>query len=206
MLLLKAFVLGFSVAAPIGPVGMLVISRGLNQGRRSALETGLGDGLSLATYALLAALGLENLFNSIPWLRPWFCILGAIVMVYFGIKIWRLKPALQSADINSSRGYILSTYLFAMTSPATILVFAGFYSGMSIGAGSLDFINLIGFAFAVLLGSLAWWIILSMLLHWLKPRLGIGILHKINMASALVFFVFAVMALYNLPPVHFTSF
>ncbi len=206
MLLLTAFILGFSVAAPIGPVGMLFISRGLNHGRRAALETGLGDALSLATYALLAALGLETLFSALPWLRPMFYVIGAVLMIYFGLKLWRSKPSTDAAEIENKGGYILSTYLFAMTSPATILVFVGFYSVIGIGlTSSAGSIPLIAIAVAVFLGALTWWILLGLILHWIKPRLGPAILHKINMASALVFFAFAAMALWSLFVPYFTS-
>ncbi len=41
-LLLKGLAIGFSIAAPVGPIGVLVIKRTLSQGRVYGLLSGLG--------------------------------------------------------------------------------------------------------------------------------------------------------------------
>jgi threonine/homoserine/homoserine lactone efflux protein len=55
---LSAVGLGFSVAAPVGPIGVLCIRRTLADGRTVGLACGLGAATADAFYGLVAGLGL----------------------------------------------------------------------------------------------------------------------------------------------------
>ncbi len=64
-LLLKGFVLGFAIAAPIGPIGLLCIRRTLTDGQASGLISGLGAVTADASYGLIAASSLMSIALSL---------------------------------------------------------------------------------------------------------------------------------------------
>ena len=58
-ILVKGFIIGVVVSAPLGPVGVLCIQRTLNKGRWYGFVTGLGASLSDIAYALLTGYGMS---------------------------------------------------------------------------------------------------------------------------------------------------
>ena len=56
--LLKGIAIGFSIAAPVGPIGVLCIRRSLAEGSLMGLFNGLGAATADATYGFVAAFGL----------------------------------------------------------------------------------------------------------------------------------------------------
>jgi threonine/homoserine/homoserine lactone efflux protein len=58
-LFIRGLVLGFAIAAPVGPIGLLCIQRTLNQGRLVGLVSGLGAATADAIYGAIAAFGLS---------------------------------------------------------------------------------------------------------------------------------------------------
>ena len=57
-LLFSGLVIGFSIAAPVGPIGVLCIRRTLAEGRLHGLVSGLGAATADAVYGCIAAFGL----------------------------------------------------------------------------------------------------------------------------------------------------
>ncbi len=64
VVLLKGLLIGFAIAAPIGPNGILCIQRSLHSGFKMGLMTGLGVAIAHGTYGLLACFGLTS-FSSL---------------------------------------------------------------------------------------------------------------------------------------------
>src|SRR3546814_12158049 len=61
--LLKGMAIGFAMAVPVGPVGLLCIRRTLNYGLVIGLLSGLGAALADALFAPAAAGGLASLMD-----------------------------------------------------------------------------------------------------------------------------------------------
>ena len=57
-LFLRGLVIGLSIAAPVGPIGVLCIRRTLAQGRSYGLVSGLGAATADAVYGCAAGFGL----------------------------------------------------------------------------------------------------------------------------------------------------
>jgi threonine/homoserine/homoserine lactone efflux protein len=60
----KGIIIGFSIAVPVGPIGVLCINRTLVQGRISGLVSGLGAATADAIYSCIAGFW----FTFIKWL------------------------------------------------------------------------------------------------------------------------------------------
>ncbi len=58
--LIRGVVVGASIAAPVGPIGVLCIRRTLAGGRVAGFASGLGAATADAAYGAIAALGLTS--------------------------------------------------------------------------------------------------------------------------------------------------
>ena len=84
--LIKGIVLGFSIAAPVGPIGILCIRKTLQYGRLSGFFSGLGAALADMIYGSIAAFGLTIISNALLAFQFWLRLSGGIFLVYLGIK------------------------------------------------------------------------------------------------------------------------
>src|SRR6266508_907368 len=89
----RGFVLGFAVAAVVGPIGMLCIRRSLTSGFVIGFLSGLGAAVADATYASLAAFGVSALTSLLVEQRLWLRLVGGLFLVYLGVRTLRSAPA-----------------------------------------------------------------------------------------------------------------
>ena len=80
-LLVKGFIIGVVVSAPLGPVGVLCIQRTLNKGRWYGFVTGLGASLSDIAYALLTGYGMSFMFDFIAANQMYLQLLGSVMFL-----------------------------------------------------------------------------------------------------------------------------
>ena len=195
----QGVVIGFSIAAPVGPIGVLCIRRSLTDGPRIGFAAGLGAALADAFYGGVAALGLTSISSFLVDQQFWLGLIGGAFLCCLGLRTMRSPVAEKSAQ-NESKGFALtcvSTLGLTLTNPATILsfvaIFAGFGLGKAKGAGSA-----IAMVSGVFLGSLVWWTMLSGGVGWLRQRLEPGWLVWVNRLSGLLLLAFGVLILLRL--------
>jgi threonine/homoserine/homoserine lactone efflux protein len=91
--LLKGLILGFSIAAPIGPIGVLCIRRTLAEGRASGFVSGVGAATADASYGSIAAFGLASIAAFLlSYQRP-IRIAGGLFLFYLAAKTYFSSPA-----------------------------------------------------------------------------------------------------------------
>ena len=125
LLFLRRLLLGLSISAPVGPIGLLCIRRTLAYGRLTGLLSGLGAATADGFYGMVAAFGLTFVSQFLESQSFLLRIIGGLFLVYLGITTFRSKPPEESAKLSrtSLAGSYLSTLLLTMTNPATILSF-----------------------------------------------------------------------------------
>src|SRR3990167_10296547 len=101
MLFLKGLLIGFAIAAPVGPIGVLCIQRSLHDGFKVGLMTGLGAALADGTYGLIAGFGLTAISSLLVAQQFWVRVIGGIFLLYLGIKILLTPPRNKSASSKS---------------------------------------------------------------------------------------------------------
>lgn len=159
----SGFLIGFSIAAPVGPIGILCIRRTLQGGMWSGFATGLGTAAADAVYGLVAAFGVTAVSSLLLESKGVVRLLGAGFLIWMGIRIFRSQPALPQDSLPSARPWndFGSAFLLTLSNPLTILSF----SGILAGAGVADFPENHGLAAlmvgGVFSGSLCWWLLLS---------------------------------------------
>ena len=111
--IIRGLAIGILVSAPMGPIGILCIQRTLNKGRWSGFVTGLGAALSDLIYALLTGLGMSIVIDFIEANQNILQILGSLVLVGFGLYLYRQNPAKNIRKANSSINTFTQDFIFA---------------------------------------------------------------------------------------------
>jgi len=198
---LQGLLLGFSIAIPVGPVGMLCLRRSLVEGRLVGFVSGLGAATADALYGLVAVLGLTAITNVLVAQRAWLQLGGGIFLVCLGVTALRTRPPAIAAPATASPN-LLASYLsilgLTLTNPMTILAFVGIFAGLGVGTAAHgawpDCLLVAG----VFLGSAAWWLLLSLGAGWLGSRLNHRGLRALNVFSGVVILAFGVWQLTQL--------
>jgi threonine/homoserine/homoserine lactone efflux protein len=192
----RGLLLGFSIAAPVGPIGLLCIERTIAYGRRSGLATGLGAATADGLYGAVAAFGLTAISGFMVGQQVWLRLVGGIFLVYLGTKTF-LSKAAEKAVSSLHRSLFAdyaSTVFLTITNPMTILSFAAVFAGLGLadagGQGSAA-----SMVAGVVLGSALWWFALSGGVSLLGPKLNRGSLRIVSRASGVVLVGFGIFAL-----------
>lgn len=193
----QGLLLGFSIAAPVGPVGVLCIRRSMAGGFRSGLASGLGAASADAIYGTIAAAGLTLIADFLISQQFWLGLLGGAFLFYLGIKTLTSKPVFEAANVEktSVAGDYFSTLLLTLSNPMTIFSFAAIFSGMSAQALPVFRFSAFLLVLGVFLGSAGWWLILSGSVGLLRSRVTPSILTWVNRVSGVVILGFALFLL-----------
>lgn len=196
-MLLQGLILGFSIAAPVGPIGLLCIQRTLQRGRLAGFMSGLGAASADACYGLVAALGLSTVISSLLGLQFWLQLGGGLFLLGLGLKTLfaRFTPAriVATPDKAGLAGAFASILFLTLANPATILSFFAVFAGLGIEAPGTNALPLV---VGVFLGSAAWWLILSFLAGLFRRHLNDGRLRVLNVLAGLCLIGLALWALW----------
>jgi threonine/homoserine/homoserine lactone efflux protein len=195
--LLRGVVIGFAVAAPVGPIGVLCIRRTLADGRATGLVSGLGAATADAIYGCVAGFGLVFVSNFLISQRAWLRLIGGAFLLYLGVRTFLAKPAEQAASARGDGlvGAYASTFFLTLTNPLTILSFAAIFAGLGVGGASGNYLSAATLVLGVFLGSALWWIILSVTTSLFRARFSPRGLRWVNRISGAVIAGFGLIAL-----------
>jgi threonine/homoserine/homoserine lactone efflux protein len=194
-LLIQGFGLGLSIAAPVGPIGVLCIRRTLADGRLAGLVSGLGAATADAFYGSVAAFGLTAISSVLVDGQVWLKLVGGAFLIYLGARTFRAAPAERPAEARG--GGLLAAYgstlLLTLANPLTLLSFAAIFAGF--GIGSLGISAALTLVLGVFLGSAAWWLALSGGVSLLRARFDANAMRWVNRFSGVMIFAFGAVAL-----------
>jgi len=198
-LFLRGLIIGFSIAAPVGPIGILCIRRTLSEGRVSGFLSGLGAATADALYGCVAGFGLTVISSFLVDQRFWIQLVGGVFLLALGIRTLRSAPAERPAAA-SGTGLVASyasTLFLTLTNPMTIISFAGIFAALGVAETGGDLLAAAGLVLGVFIGSAAWWLLLSGGVGLMRERLSGGILRWTNRASGAILVIFGAIAVWQ---------
>jgi threonine/homoserine/homoserine lactone efflux protein len=190
-------VIGFAIAAPVGPIGVLVIRRTLLDGRLAGFISGAGAATADAFYGALAAFGLTALAGLLVSHGTWIRLIGGLFLCYLGLTTLRAQPPDRAAASNAQglgRAYA-STVFLTITNPATIISFGAVFAGLGLASTHAGYASAALLVLGVFSGSLLWWFILSGCLSLFRRRFSATGLRWVNVISGVTILVFGLAAL-----------
>ena len=159
----RGLVLGFTIAAAVGPISLLVIRRTLAEGRVVGLVSGMGVALADGTYGAMAAFGLTAITDLLIDWRRTLGVVGGLFLLWLAWRTLRSVPGEAAAEDATRRrglpGAFLSTLGLTLTNPMTILSFAALFIGLGVTGGDLGGATLL--TLGVFGGSALWWVVLT---------------------------------------------
>ena len=191
---IRGIVIGFSIAAPVGPIGILCIQRTLSQGSFYGFVSGLGAATADGCYGLIAAFSLTAALGILSGIRTWFSLIGGLYLIYLGIKAFRTVPESQNNSSKSSGliGAYLSIYILTLTNPMTILSFAAIFAGFGLGGAHQSYLSAALLVLGVFIGSAIWWLLLSSVAGFLRQKFTTPHLQWVNRISGCIIMGFGV--------------
>jgi threonine/homoserine/homoserine lactone efflux protein len=184
-LLIRGVVVGFTIAAAVGPISLLVIRRTIGHGRAYGLASGLGVAAADASYGGIAAFGLTAISGLLIAARTGLGLVGGTIVVLLGVRAILSRPGevASAADRPGLAAAAGSMYALTMTNPMTILSFAAVFAGFGFAAGATTFAQAAVLTLGVGTGSGLWWVALTSVVAWLRGKVSYRGLTWVNRIS-----------------------
>ncbi len=197
--LISGIIIGFSIAAPVGPIGLLCIQRTVMNGMRSGLSSGLGAASADAIYGAIAGIGIGIISTFLITESAWIQLTGGIALFAIGIRIYFKETSREKKEPGASRNRELknyfSTFVLTLANPITILSFMAIFTSLGI-AGSEDKVVSAGFLIVgVFTGSSLWWLFLTAAVAKVSRNPGTTLLDFVGRVSGLIIIGFGLFGI-----------
>ena len=196
--LIKGLLVGLVIAAPVGPIAMLCITRTLSEGRTAGLATGVGAALADSVYGAIAGFGLTALAALLETHSLWLRVGGGVILIVMGGRTLLSPP--HERSVGSMNGGLVfdtfSTFALTLSNPVTILVSAALFAGLGHGEGGPDLAAVGMLVLGVFSGSLLWWLFLVFSSGWVRAWFNpehMPVVHRIAGAGIAIFGVIVLL-------------
>lgn len=195
-LFLQALVIGFAVAIPLGPIGLLCIERTLSRGIGAGLSTGLGVAVADAVYAALVAYGARWVAEEMMPFRDILRFGGGAVIILLGLRTFFQKPeAKLPRRVNLSGSTFATSFVLTLANPLVLVGFIAIFAALDMGEavqGTGHALQVVG---GIFLGSMAWWVCLTGLVAAIRHHLGRRTLIWVNRCAGMVLMLLGVLVM-----------
>lgn len=203
-IIFAGIMIGILISAPMGPIGVLVIQRTLNRGRRKGLATGLGASLSDVIYCLLTAFGLSFVNEFISTHRVILQLIGSLVLVAYGIFLFVNNPTRKRVDLTKSAGRsgtflrdFATGFLLTFSNPLILFFIIGLFARFNFLDIPTSAGHYIAGFIAIATGAVGWWTGITYLIDRIRGRFTIRSMRRINRAIAILVILMAAVGTYD---------
>jgi threonine/homoserine/homoserine lactone efflux protein len=198
-LFLKGIVIGFVMAVPIGPIGIMCIRKTLTEGQLRGLIIGLGAASADLLYSCIAAFGFTAVSSVISTERVWIRLVGGTLLLFLGLRTYRAKPTNPKFNIHSSGmlGSYFYTLFLTLTNPLTIFVFIAVFAALGLENEVKIFSGSV-LVTGVFIGSCLWFLLLSSGVTLFRKKLDLEGLKWVNRIAGILIILSGVLAIVSL--------
>jgi len=200
-LFLKSCLIGFLLAVPVGPVGILCIRRTLSGRYGASLMMGGGAAAADAVYGAIAGFSVAGIGALIQQYSFYLHLFGGIFVGWLGFCVvrapLRTDPQAHMAQESLLQG-VISAFLLTISNPITLIVFAAAFAAMGITLTDDSLTQGLVLTGGVFLGATGWWAVLTTMTHLLRRQLSEVHLLWINRVSGILLIGFSAYILLNL--------
>jgi len=194
--LLKGMIIGFLIAAPVGPVAIYCIRQTVQYGRLSGFFSGLGAAVADTLYGIIAAFSLTAISDLLLAGQFWLRVVGGIFLIGIGWKTFFTKPLEKTRLLRHTTFFrdFLTTFILTMTNPMTILSYVAVFAGIGVVALGTDYLDASWLVLGVFLGSTLWWLILSEGVTLFRKKIDQKAMMWINRIAGIIIASFGILA------------
>lgn len=187
-ILLSYILLGFTLAAPIGPVNSARLDKGIKNGFWHAWVVGAGSMVADGIFMLVVYLGMVH-FLEIPIVQIFLWLFGGFILIYSGIEGIAKANAITLADSRGKDSYLkcfMTGFIMSVSSPLSILFWLGIYGSFLAKTAQMNGTgSLLIYSSMIFLGLTLWDILVASLTTGLRRFLNIYSLKAISILSGL---------------------
>jgi threonine/homoserine/homoserine lactone efflux protein len=190
--------MGFAIAAPVGPIGILCLRHAVAGGFFAGLSSGLGAACADAFYAALAAGALTFVAATLARIVVPLHLAGGAVLIVLGLRTaFASLPHLSQGSVRARAGWrpFVTTFGLTIVNPATILSFGAVVAAAGFGRGGSDLRGAAALVVGVFIGSTLWWCVLSAFASAVRRAISPAVMRAIDVASGVALSAFGVWAL-----------
>ena len=208
-LVLAGLGIGLLMAAPIGPVNVLVIQRAMAKGFWGGLAAGLGAVLGDGVLAAVGAFSIAAISDGMLAYGDTIQLVGGTLLVAFGLALLLQRPVMttpphERSHILDHMGTIPQTFILTVTNPGAVLGMAAMIGGLGSLIGGLNTnLEALILVAAVMGGSLLWWLGLSELIATIRHKLTDNRLKMINRVAGFILLAFGAALIIEIGLRHF---
>jgi len=196
---IKGLIIGFAMAVPIGPAGVLCIRKTLADGHLRGMIIGFGVATADSLYGSIAAFGLTFVSDVIASQHFWLSLVGGGLLLFLGVRTFRAKrkdPIIPFDNKGLLKSYV-SAFLLAFTNPVTVFAFLAVFAAFVLGH-RLNFISACILILGVFTGSCLWFLTLSYVATLFRKKLDSGGLRGVNRIAGILIILSGVAAFVSL--------
>jgi putative LysE/RhtB family amino acid efflux pump len=203
VLLISGFVIGLIAAVPVGPVNLLCVRRTFAHGSLYGFLSGLGAALADVVFAAIVGFGFTWIARLIQSHSTTIEIVGGLMLLVFGVRTFLASPQLrlddrlkakEAVDGGTLARAMASTFLLAITNPATLLAFTAMFAGVAgLVGGQASFFGAAMLVAGVAAGSTSWWFTLTTIAGLFHAKIDERVMTMINRISGAVITVFGLV-------------
>ena len=196
---IKGIVVGFALAVPIGPIGILCIRETITMGRLHGLIIGLAGATADLLYSCVAAFGITAISNTIDHHRFWIRLTGGIFLLILGAITFQTLPRERKVAIKSReivKSYIFTIFL-TLTNPLTIFAFIAVFGILGV-MHTTSFSNMAWLVTGVFAGSCIWFLLLSFGANYYGEKFSRFGLQWINRIAGILIVISGLIAIVSL--------
>jgi threonine/homoserine/homoserine lactone efflux protein len=201
-LFLKGLLTGISIAAPVGPIGLLCIRRSLIHGRSAGLATGLGAAIADGIYSIIAGFGLTAVSSFLVTQKFLLRLGGGIFLSYLGIRSLYAQPHTREIPVSNKSFFVLliETIFLTLANPLTIVAFTAAFTllGIANSHAPKDYFAASCISLGVFLGSTLWFVSLSLIMSLFRNKCTPESFMWINRISGILLITFGAVSLVSL--------
>lgn len=210
-LFITGIVVGFMVAAPVGPVAVLCIHRTLADGRLVGYATGIGAALGDTVFGALAVFSVAFVESTMINHRPIMQFVGGLVLIGLGVRTvlagGTRKPESEVTPATVDHVTLLqacvSAFAITVFNPITIVAFISIFAAIGVSSSADGLVDAWTVIIGVLIGALAWWWLLASIASVMRQRFTESRLRWLNAVSGVVILSFGIYGLAALAWIRF---
>jgi threonine/homoserine/homoserine lactone efflux protein len=196
---LKGLIIGFAMAVPIGPIGILCIRKTLAEGHSRGLIIGIGGAAADSLYGSIAAFGLTFVSDIISREQVWVRLVGGGILLFLGVRTFLAKARDQIIPFVTKGllGSFISAFILALTNPMTIFAFLAVFAAFGLGH-QITAISALYLVLGIFGGSLLWFLTLGFVATFFRKKLNRGGLRWVNRVAGVLLILSGVAAFVSL--------
>ena len=198
---LKGVFIGFAMAVPVGPIGIMCIRKTLTEGRVRGLIIGLGAATADFFYGCVAAFGLTIISDTLVSQRIWIRLSGGVLLLFLGVKTFLAKPSdpktrFKIHNSGKLRSYLTTVFL-TLTNPLTIFAFIAVFAALGLG-NWLSYFSASVLVTGVFIGSCLWFLLLSSGTFLFRNKLDLVGLRWVNKIAGVMIILSGLIVMVSL--------